>query len=63
MKVIIKAQSSVRAKNGEGRLRITIDGVYREIKAVVFSRAQSAALLTAADNAHIVIEKKSNGMK
>lgn len=37
MKVTIKAQSSTRAKSGEGRLKICVDGKYHEIKAVVFS--------------------------
>ena len=54
MKVTIKAQSSTRAKSGEGRLKICVDGKYHEIKAVVFSRAQSEALLRAADNAQLV---------
>ena len=54
MKVTIKAQSSTRAKGGEGRLKICVDGKYHEIKAVVFSRAQSEALLRAADNAQLV---------
>lgn len=54
MKVTIKAQSSTRAKSGEGRLKICVDGRYHEIKAVVFSRAQSEALLRAADNAQLV---------
>lgn len=54
MKVVIKAQSSVRAKNGEGRLKINIDGTYHEIRAVVFSRSQSNVLLEAADNARII---------
>ena len=51
MKVTIKAQSSTRAKSGEGRLKICVDGKYHEIKAVVFSRKQSEALLQAADKA------------
>ena len=54
MKVTIKAQSSSRAKSGEGRLKICVDGKYHEIKAVVFSRKQSEALLQAADNAQLV---------
>lgn len=54
MKITIKAQSSIRAKNGVGRLKIRVDGEYHEIKAVVFSRAQSVELLRAADNAQLV---------
>ena len=54
MKVTIKAQSSTRAKSGEGRLKICVDGKQHVIKAVVFSRAQSEALLRAADNAQLV---------
>ena len=54
MKVTIKAQSSTRTKSGEGRLKIYVDGKQHVIKAVVFSRKQSEALLRAADNAQLV---------
>ena len=58
MKVTIKAQSSTRAKSGEGRLKICVEGTYHEINAVVFSRKQSEALLQAADNAQLVPDHK-----
>lgn len=54
MKVIVKAQSSARSKSGEGRLKIQVGGCYSEVRAVIFSKTQSKALLRAADNAKII---------
>lgn len=58
MKIIIKAQSSTRAKNGEGRIKVNINGKYREIKAVVFSTSQKETLQHAADNAQVIVIHK-----
>ena len=44
----------LKEKFGERTLKICVDGRYHEIKAVVFSRKQSEALLQAADNAQLV---------
>lgn len=59
MKIIIKAQSSIRAKNGDGRLRVSINGEYREIRAVVFSKSQKNILMKAADNAQLIKAKSA----
>lgn len=49
MKVTIKAQASKNSKLGIGRLKVTIDGNYHEVKAVVFTRSQASTLKKAAD--------------
>ena len=56
MKVIIRAQSTQSTKAKVGRLKVSVNGNYHIIKAVVFSHSQSSKLLAAADNASI--EKK-----
>lgn len=53
MKVVIKAQPSTRANTG-GTIRVSCNGHYRVIKAVVFSRKEAVVLKKAADNASII---------
>ena len=50
MKIIIKAQSSIRAKSGDGKLKISINGEYREIREVVFLDSKGSILAQVADN-------------
>lgn len=57
MKITIKAQASHNAKSGIGRLKVTANGKYHVINAVVFTRSQAKILKDAAGKSKIITKE------